>query len=307
MPVSKKEEVAMNSKRRRQEQLQGWLFVSPAVIVISIFVLISIGFGIYVSFNKVNLFTGYYDFIGLDNYKRIFTDTKAARAFRNTTLFVAVVVPIQTFLSLLTASVLNSSIRGKKAFRTVYFLPTLTSSAALTMIFMFLFSITGPVNELAINLGLMDETVNFLRDKNFALQVIMAMNIWSTVPFFMTIYLALLMDVPKSLYEAAQVDGANAFHRFRYITVPVLRPITTYVLLMGIIGTFQMFDQAYIFSNGSGGPENSTLTVALLIYRNAFGQNNTMGFASAMAIVLAVIIFTTSTIAQRLNKSESNY
>lgn len=297
----------MNSKRRRQEQLQGWLFVSPAVIVISIFVLISIGFGIYVSFNKVNLFTGYYDFIGLDNYKRIFTDTKAARAFRNTTLFVAVVVPIQTFLSLLTASVLNSSIRGKKAFRTVYFLPTLTSSAALTMIFMFLFSITGPVNELAINLGLMDETVNFLGDKNFALQVIMAMNIWSTVPFFMTIYLAGLMDVPKSLYEAAQVDGANAFHRFRYITVPVLRPITTYVLLMGIIGTFQMFDQAYIFSNGSGGPENSTLTVALLIYRNAFGQNNTMGFASAMAIVLAVIIFTTSTIAQRLNKSESNY
>lgn len=137
------------------------------------------------------------------------------------------------------------------------------------MIFMFLFSLTGPVNQMAVSLG--------------------------------------LMDVPKSLYEAAQVDGANAVQRFWHITIPVLRPITTLVLLMGIIGTFQMFDQAYIFSNRSGGPKNSTLTVALLIFRNAFGQNNTMGFASAMAIVLVVIIFTTSTIAQRLNKSESNY
>ncbi len=297
----------MTTKRARQEQMRGWLFVTPAVVVISIFVLISIGFGIYISFNKVNLFTGYYEFIGFDNYLRIFTDTKAAKAFQNTSLFVAVVVPIQTFLALLTASVLNSKIKGKKIFRTVYFLPTLTSSAALTMIFMFLFSLTGPINELAISLGLMEDNINFLGDKNFALQVIMAMNIWSTVPFFMTIYLAGLMDVPASLYEAAQVDGANAAQRFWHITIPVLKPITTFVLLMGIIGTFQMFDQAYIFSNGSGGPENSTLTVALLIFRNAFGQNNTMGFASAMAIVLAIIIFTTSSVAQRLNKSESHY
>lgn len=297
----------MRTRRARQEQLRGWLFVSPAVIIITIFVLISIGFGVYISFNRVNLFTGYYEFVGIDNYVRIFTDTKSARAFRNTALFVAVVVPIQTFFALLTASVLNSNINGKKAFRTIYFLPTLTSSAALTMIFMFLFSLTGPINQMAVSLGIMEQRINFLGDKNFTLQVIMAMNIWSTVPFFMTIYLAGLMDVPRSLYEAAHVDGANAVQRFRYITIPVLKPITTFVLLMGIIGTFQMFDQAYIFSNGSGGPENSTLTVALLIFRNAFGQNNTMGFASAMAIVLAIIIFTTSVIAQRLNKSESNY
>lgn len=295
------------TKRTWKDISQGWLFVSPAIIVISIFVLISIGFGIFISFNKVNLFTGYYEFIGLENYTRIFTDTKAKIAFRNTSLFVAVVVPIQTFFALLTASVLNSNIRGKVQFRTIYFLPTLTSSAALTMIFMFLFSLTGPVNELALELGLIPQSINFLGDKNFTLQVIMAMNIWSTVPFFMTIYLAGLQDVPKSLYEAAEVDGANAVQRFFKITVPQLKPITTFVLLMGIIGTFQMFDQAYIFSNGSGGPENSTLTVALLIFRNAFGQNNTMGFASAIAICLAVVIFSVSAAAKQLNKSESNY
>lgn len=295
------------TKRRKQEEIQGWLFVAPAVIVITIFVLISIGFGLFVSFNKVNLFTSTYEFIGTENYERIFTDTKAKIAFWNTTRFVLVVVPVQTFFALVTASVLNAAIRGKVQFRTIFFLPTLTSSAALTMIFMFLFSLNGPINEIAMSFGWLAEPINFLGEAKFALRVIMAMNIWSTAPFFMTIYLAGLQDVPASLYEAAQVDGANAVQRFFKITVPMLRPITTFVLLMGIIGSFQMFDQAYIFSGGSGGPENSTLTVALLIFRNAFGQNNTMGFASAMAIVLAVVIFTTSLVAQRINKSESNY
>jgi multiple sugar transport system permease protein/raffinose/stachyose/melibiose transport system permease protein len=299
--------ISMRNERKRKEVIQGWLFLLPAIVVISIFVLISIGFGLYISFNKVNLFTNTYDFVGLDNYTRIITDTKAKIAFKNTSLFVLVVVPIQTILALVTASVLNSGIKGKVQFRTIYFLPTLTSSAALTMIFMFLFSLNGPINEIALSMGFLTERINFLGEAKFALKVIMAMNIWSTVPFFMTIYLAGLQDVPDSLYEAAQVDGANALQRFFHITVPQLRPITTFVLLMGIIGTFQMFDQAYIFSNGSGGPENSTLTVALLIFRNAFGQNNTMGFASSMAIVLAIVIFTVSSIAKKFNSSESNY
>ena len=295
------------SKSLRREALQGTLFVLPAVIVIGIFVFISILFAIFISFHRVNLFTGYMEFIGLDNYMRIFSDTKSLRAFTNTATFVAVVVPIQTFLAMVMASVLNAQIKGRLQFRVIYFLPTLTSSAALTMIFMFLFSLTGPVNEIAMRIGLLDAPINFLKEAKVALQVIMAMNIWSTVPFFMTIYLAALQEIPKSIYEAAEVDGANAFQRFFYITIPQLKPITTFVLLMGIVGTFQMFDQAFIFSNGSGGPENSTLTVALLIYRNAFGQNNTMGYAAAMSIMLAAIIFIISFIAQKLNNSESMY
>lgn len=297
----------MNRKARKREMLQGWLFVTPAMVIISVFVLISIGFGIYISFSKVNLFTGYYEFIGLENYTRIFTDTKSKIAFFNTATFVAVVVPVQTVIALVTAAVLNSSIKGKVQFRTVYFLPTLTSSAALTMIFMFVFSLNGPMNELGLSLGWMNERINFLGNAKFALKVIMAMNIWSTVPFFMTIYLAGLQEVPDTLYEAAQVDGASSIQQFWYITIPQLRAITTFVVLMGIIGTFQMFDQAYIFSGGSGGPENSTLTVALLIYRNAFGQNNTMGFASAMSIALAIVIFVVSAIAKSTDKSEGYY
>lgn len=294
-------------KRETKESFQGYFFITPAVVVIGIFVIISILYAIYISFHRVNLFTGEMDFVGFANYLRIFDDSRSAIAFRNTSLFVAVVVPIQTLLALIMASVLNAQIKGRLQFRIVYFLPTLTSSAALTMIFMFLFSLNGPVNQIAIALGILDSPINFLNNAKVALQVIMAMNIWSTVPFFMTIYLAGLQEVPMSIYEAAEVDGANAVQRFFYITVPQLKPITTFVLLMGIVGTFQMFDQAYIFSNGSGGPENSTLTVALLIYRNAFGQNNTMGYAAAMSITLATLIFVISFIAQRLNKSDSLY
>ena len=294
-------------KRKQREAMQGAFFVLPAVVVIGIFVILSILFAIYISFHRVNLFTGDMSFVGIDNYKRILSDTSSLRAFRNTILFVSIVVPIQTFLALVMASVLNAKLHGRLQFRIVYFLPTLTSSAALTMIFMFLFSLNGPINQIALATGALSEPINFLNNAKVALQVIMAMNIWSTVPFFMTIYLAGLQDIPYSIYEAAEVDGANAVQRFFHITVPQLKPITTFVLLMGIVGTFQMFDQAYIFSNGSGGPENSTLNVALLIYRNAFGQNNTMGYAAAMSISLALLIFIISFIAQKINKSENLY
>ncbi|SES70781.1 carbohydrate ABC transporter permease [Anaerobranca gottschalkii] len=294
-------------KNKVADNLMGYGFLTPAILVLGIFIFGSIFYAIYISFHRVNLFTGYFEFIGLDNYRRVFNDTATRRAFYNTTLFASVVVPTQTIIAMVLAAVLNSKIKGKMFFRTIYFLPTLTSSAALTMIFMFLFSLTGPVNQILMRINILDTPINFLNNPRFALQVIMAMNIWSTVPFFMTIYLAGLQEIPKSLYEAAEIDGANNVQKFLYITVPHLKPITTFVVLMGIIGTFQMFDQAYIFSNGSGGPENSTLTVALLIFRYAFGQNNTMGYAAALSIVLSIVIFTISFIAQKLNKSESLY
>ena len=135
----------------------------------------------------------------------------------------------------------------------------------------------------------------------------MIMNIWSTVPQYTTMYLASLQDLPASLYEAADIDGAGTFEKFKSITIPYLKPITTYVLLTGIIGTLQMFDQAYIFSNGSGGPANSTLTVSLMVYRYAFGTTNAMGYASTIAIVLALVIMAVSLIAEKLNDAEKWY
>ena len=266
-------------------------------------------FVVYLSFHKVNLFTDSYTFVGLENYTRLFTDNMARTALTNTLAFSVIVVPCQTVIALVIASVLNSRIRGKYFFRTVYFLPTLTSSSALTIIFMFMFSVTGPINMMLINAGILPAGggINFLENPDFALKVIMAMNIWSTVPQYTTMYLASLQDLPGALYEAADIDGANTLQKFTNITIPYLKPITTYVLLTGIIGTLQMFDQAYIFSNGSGGPANSTLTVSLLVYRYAFGPNNAMGYAATIAIILAAVIMIVSMIAEKLNSSERWY
>lgn len=291
------------TKSQWQEIRQAWLFLAPAIIVVGIFFVLAVLFAFYLSFNDVNLFTNTFSFKGIENYLRIFTDQKARIALRNTATFALVVVPLQTIFALIIAYILSSKgIKGKKLFRMFYFLPTLTSSSALTIIFMFIFNIYGPVNDLFMNLGFYSEPINFLQEPAYALKVIMVMNIWSTVPYYMTIYLASLVDLPHSLYEAAEIDGATTVDKLRYITIPYLRPITTYVLLTGIIGTFQMFDQAYIFSNGSGGPNNSTLTLSLMIYQYAFGQMNTMGYAAALAIVLAIIIFITSLLAEKLNK-----
>lgn len=291
----------------KKEHKQGYTFLTPAVIIILIFIGLSVLFVFYLSFHKVNLFTGKYSFIGLENYKRVFTDSIARTGLINTLIFSVVVVPVQTVLALVIASILAGRIRGSYFFRTVYFLPTLTSSSALTMIFMFMFNVTGPVNSLLIHMNVISTGINFLQEPEFALKVIMAMNIWSTIPMYTTMYLASLQDLPSSMYEAADIDGAGSVKRFWYITVPYLKPITTYVLLTSIIGTLQMFDQAYIFSNGSGGPENSTLTVSLMIYKYAFGSQNAMGYAAALAIILALIIMLISRIAEKVNKEERVY
>ena len=297
------------SKRQLQEWRQGYLFLTPALLVIGIFIGISALFVVYLSFHKVNLFTDTYTFVGIDNYLRLFTDQIARKALTNSLTFSLVVIPCQTAIALIVASVLNGNIRGKYAFRTIYFLPTLTSSSALTLIFMFMFSVTGPINTMLIKAGVLPVGggINFLNDPKFALKVIMVMNIWSTVPQYTTMYLASLQDLPNSLYEAAAIDGATAWKKFINVTVPYLKPITTYVLLTGIIGTLQMFDQAYIFSNGSGGPANSTLTVSLMVYRYAFGTNNAMGYASTIAIILALVIMIVSFVSEKLNDSESLY
>jgi multiple sugar transport system permease protein/raffinose/stachyose/melibiose transport system permease protein len=290
------------SKRQRGEMLQGYAFLAPALLVILVFFILSILFAVYLSFNDVNMIAHTYQWNSFRNYSNILTDGQLVRALQNTGFFALIVVPVQTIIALVMAYVLaNREVKGKTFFRLIYFLPTLTSSAALTMIFMFIFNLNGPINGMLEGLHIINSPINFINDTNWTLRVIMAMNIWSTVPYFMTIYLASLVDLPYSLYEAADIDGANAFQKLRFITIPHLRPITTFVLLTGIIGTFQMFDQAYIFSNGTGGPENSTLTVSLLIYQYAFGQNNQMGYAAVLAIILAVIIFIVTRLAEKLN------
>jgi multiple sugar transport system permease protein len=282
--------------------LTGYLFMAPAILVLGTFVMAPILYALFLSVQKVQLLGEIsFQFVGWRNFARLANDDRVWIALQNTASYVAIVVPAQTVLALILAVTLNAGIKGKNWWRVLYFLPTITSSAVLTLIFMWIYNADGLLNHALAGLGL--PTYNWLGDPAVALTGIMIMNIWSTAPFFMVIYLAGLQDIPGSLYEAAQIDGANAWEQFLYITLPMLRPVTFFVLATGLIGTFQLFDQSYIFSNGSGGPNNATLTVVLLIYQYVF-RDLQMGYAAAIAVLLALVIITLTLLQRRLFGNE---
>jgi multiple sugar transport system permease protein len=286
-----------NAKFYLTENFAGYGFMAPAILVIGVFVILPIIYAVFLSLHKVRLLGGIrYEFIGFHNFAYLVDDERVWIALRNTIEYVLIVVPSQTILALILAVTLNSGIKGKNWWRILYFLPTVTSSAVLTLIFMWIYNSNGLLNNFLSLLRL--PTYNWLGDPSVALKAIMLMNIWSTAPFFMVIYLAALQEIPRSLYEAAELDGANPWQQVIHITIPMLRPVTFFVLAMGIIGTFQLFDQSYIFSNGNGGPNNATLTVVLLIYQAVF-RNLQMGYGSAIAFLLALLIIGTTVIQRR--------
>ncbi|MEB3215273.1 MAG: sugar ABC transporter permease [Nostocales cyanobacterium 94392] len=280
------------------ENLAGYLFLTPTILVLGTFVILPILYAVFLSLQKVQLLGGIeYEFVGFRNFSQLIEDESVWIALKNTAEYVAIVVPAQTILALFLAISLNSGIRGKSWWRVLFFLPTVTSSAVLTLIFMWIYNTNGLLNDFLSAIGL--PTYNWLGDPAVALKAIMIMNIWSTAPFFMVIYLAALQDIPNYLYEAAELDGANGWHKLINITIPMLNPVTFFVVTMGIIGTFQLFDQSYIFSNGTGGPNNATLTLVLLIYQAVF-RNLQMGYAAALAFLLAVVIITITLIGRRI-------
>ena len=262
--------------------------MAPTIIILGLFMLLPILLAVLLAFYKLQpLGELTYTFRGWKNFLRMLNDERVGIALKNTAEYVLFVVPIQTVLALSLAVILNAQIKGKNWFRIIFFLPTVTSSAVLTLIFMWICNSNGLLNNFLAFLGL--PTYNWLGDPAVALKAIMLMNIWSTAPLFMVIYLAAMQDIPESLYEAATIDGASWLDKFVCITLPFLQPVTFFVVVMGIIGTFQLFDQSYIFSRGTGGPNNSTLTVVLLIYQYAFKRLD-MGYASALALMLALVI-----------------
>ncbi|MBF2025916.1 MAG: sugar ABC transporter permease [Oscillatoriales cyanobacterium C42_A2020_001] len=276
--------------------------MAPMILIAGAFLIVPVVFSVILAFYNVQLLGELsYRFVGLKNFVRMVEDERVWIALRNTATYAAIVVPTQTILALSLALILNSQIRGKQAFRVIFFLPTVTSSAVLTLIFMWIYNSNGLLNAILSFLGL--PTYNWLGDPAVALKGIMLMNIWSTAPLFMVIYLAALQDIPESLYEAATIDGASRWEKLLHITLPFLKPVTFFVIVMGMIGTFQLFDQSYIFSAGSGGPNNSTLTIVLLIYQYAF-KNLDMGYALALTLMLALVLMAATLIQRAVFKEE---
>ena len=273
----------------RRNLRNGLLFISPWVVGFVLFILYPVVASFYYSLTRYNLMTPP-QWVGLGNYQDlIFDDDLFITAIKNTLYFVALAVPLGIVFSLSTALLLNAKMRGISVFRTIYYLPTLVPAVASSIIFIMLLNPQfGVVNTLIRSLGL--SAPGWISDPAWAKPALIMMSLWGTGGS-MIIFLAALQDVPEQLIEAAILDGANAWRRFLNVTLPMISPALLFNVIMGLIGGFQVFTSAYVMTDG--GPNNSTLFYALLLYRNAFRYFK-MGYASAMAWILFVItlIFT---------------
>ncbi|MEA5454012.1 sugar ABC transporter permease [Sinomonas sp. JGH33] len=326
---------------RGRDGLAGWLFTAPVLLILGLFLVLPILMAAWVSVSSWNglgsPFAASVKFVGGDNYAALLAkpglaQTDFGTALRNNAWYVLLVVPIQTAVSLFLAVLVNRRVLAARgAFRTAFYFPSVTSSVAITVIFLFLFSASGTVNAVVQWLG--GGGVGWFTDTRGVVQQVLAalgvhapsgsgflgltwfdwiagpspamlvfvvMAIFTTSGTFMLIYLAALQQIAQDIEEATVMDGANAWQRFWYVTLPMLRPTTFTVMTLGLIGTWQIFDQIYVGSKG--GPAKTTLTPAFLSYSQSF-VNNAWGRGAAIAFILFAIIVV-FTLVQRLFLAE---
>ena len=275
-----------------------------------LFLVLNIGailFALFISFWNWTIGGGGVDVVGAANYERILGDRIFHKAIYNTLTYTAIVVPAQMALGLLLAVIVNAKIRGKTFFRAAFYFPAIASSAAITVLFLFIMQPQGLFNAAREVLGLnfifealgFRENFNWLGDQRSALGSIMALNIWTTSGTMMLFYLASLQTISHEIYEAAALDGANAWQQFWRITFPLLKPGHYFVATVSVIGALQVFDQGYIAGGSNGDPNYSLMTIVLYLYNAAFTQFR-LGYAAAVGIVLFAIIFTATLVQRRL-------
>ena len=287
---------------RLKKTWPGYLFISPAVLLISLFSYISIAFSLYISFFEYDIITEVRPFVQLENYTRAVTDSLVILGFRNTIIYVVVIVPAITVISLFLAVLGNQVRKGRAIFRTIFFIPTITPVVVTSMLWIWLYEPTGGVNQLLKLVGI--KGPNWLFDPTTALPAIIIMTIWGAVGYYMIIFLAGLAEIPQVFYEVAKVDGASPRHTFWHITIPLLRNSIIFVVVTLTIAAFQVFTQIYIMTRG--GPMNQTQTVQMVVYRYAF-ENFEMGYAAAISWLLFALIFFFSALQLKLFVSRELY
>jgi multiple sugar transport system permease protein len=271
---------------KKKDNLAAYLFLAPWLIGLFVITVGPMIASLYLSFTDYNLIQAP-EWIGLENFTRMLSDERLHNSLRVTFTYVLVSVPLQLALALLLAVVLDRGVRGMAFYRSIFYLPSLLgSSVAIAILWKQVFGTEGLLNQLLAQVGI--EGKGWISDPSTALGTLVALNVW-TFGAPMVIFLAGLRQIPAMYYEAASVDGAGAWRRFRTITMPLLTPIIFFNLVLQIIHAFQSFTQAFVVSGGTGGPSDSTMFYTLYLYDRGFG-NFDMGYASAMAWFLLVII-----------------
>ena len=289
MAQAQMQELAAKRMRNRKmrDQAAGWLFAAPAIIGFVMLTLLPMIFSLYWSMTDFNVFRSVTNFIGLDNYRHMFSSSELyfKDALKATGYYSILNVPASILFSFSVALMLSSSIRGRGIFRSIFYLPSIIPAVASCMVWVWLLNQQyGLINIVLKAVGITPP--GWIWDKNTVIPTLVMINLWSTGGT-MVIFLAGIMSIPKVYYEALVMDGGNAFHKLIYITVPMVTPTIFFNSIMAIIGSLQVFTQGYIMTEG--GPGNSSLFYVYYIYREGF-QNANMGYACALAWLLFLVI-----------------
>lgn len=285
-------------RRRLKENLTAYSFIAPNFIGFAIFTLGPIIFALVLSFFKWDG-SNPMEFIGVDNFTRMWGDVRVRTAFGNTIIYALGTVPLTLACSLGLAIILNQRIKGRNFFRTVSFFPYVASLVAVAAVWNMIFSPTvGPINEILRMLGIADPP-RWAADSDWAMVTVIIFSVWKQMGYYMVIFLAGLQGISEELYEAADLDGANRWGQFRHVTLPQLRPVTFFVLMMLTINSFKVYDIIYMITQG--GPGTSTLVLVYEIYNTAF-RNWDLGYSSAISILLFLLVLVVTVLQIRGEK-----
>ena len=279
--------MAAQAKLERTEQINGWLFVMPALVLLGLFMVYPIIWSLWMSFQTGRGMN--FSFGGFANIVRLTQDPIFLRALGNTFTFLIIQVPIMLVLALLFATALNDSkLWGRGFFRTAIFLPCVTSLVAYSILFKSMFANDGVINDFLLATGLIADPIPWLGDPFWAKVVVISAITWRWTGYNMIFYLAAMQNIDRSIYEAARIDGVPAWARFWHITVPMLKPVILFTSVISTIGTLQLFDEVNTLT--MGGPSDSTLTLSLYIYNLTFKFMPSFGYASTVSYVIVVLV-----------------
>jgi multiple sugar transport system permease protein len=290
-------------KTERREALTGALMVSPSVILLILFFFVPVTLAFVLAFTNARLISPSIQFVGLDNFTRLFQDPLFWKSLRNTLYFAVVVVPLQSALALLLALLVNIRIRGTNFFRTLYFVPVVTSIVVVSILWQFMYQPDGLINNMLQSVSFnVIQGADWLNNPATAMPAIIFMSIWQAVGFHMVIWLSGLQTIAPELYEAADIDGAGPWEKFRYVTWPGLRNTRTFILVTISIAALSLFAQVNIMTNG--GPLDATTTVVFQAVRIGYQQQQT-AYASAISLVFFLLVLTVSLVQRYLTREKS--
>ncbi len=293
---------SLTSGKGRRDNLVGYAFVLPFLILYVIFTLYPIVQGFWISLHNWELVGTNIQFVGLNNYQRLLTDKLFWSSLEHTVFFVVLSGPVLVVVGLLFALMLNRKIRGMGVFRTLFYMPNILSVAVVGLIFARVFASDqrGLINAVLIQIGI--QPIQWTLDTALAMPVIALTTLWWTVGFNTLVFLAGLQGIDETLYDAAKVDGANNWQIFRHITIPSLRRPMTFVGVLQVIASFQVFGQVDVMTQG--GPSGATRTIVYYIYERSFDYWQ-LGYGSAMAFVLFILLFVLSVVQLRMQEKEA--